>query len=109
MLGLSLEDLARATGVTYQQMQKYEKGVNRISASRLYVLARLLDGPVGYFYEGLDDTQYADAAASADSDPLMPAASMSQREGLEAMRAYSALECEIRRAFMSLMKAVSEK
>lgn len=46
--------LAEAIDVSFQQMQKYEKGTNRISASRLYMIARALDTPVGYFFEGLE-------------------------------------------------------
>ncbi len=55
MLGLSQEALGAKLALTFQQVQKYEKGANRISASRLYELAHVLDVPVSYFYEGLDD------------------------------------------------------
>ena len=53
MLGLTQQDLAEMVGTTYQQMHKYEKGINRISAGRLYVLARALGVDVGYFYQGM--------------------------------------------------------
>ena len=52
-VGISLETLAEALGVTYQQVQKYEKGTNRISAGVLYQMAMALDVPVQYFFDGL--------------------------------------------------------
>lgn len=53
MLGLSQQQMANLIGVTYQQAHKYERGINRISAGRLFEIARVLRVPVGYFYEGL--------------------------------------------------------
>jgi len=53
-IGLSQERLAQSLGIAFQQVQKYERGVNRISASRLFQIARALDVPVDYFFEGLD-------------------------------------------------------
>lgn len=52
-IGMSQERLAEILGITFQQVQKYEKGVNRIAASRLWYLANALDVPVGYFFKGL--------------------------------------------------------
>lgn len=54
MLGLSQQQMANLIGVTYQQAHKYERGINRISAGRLYEIARVLSVPVSFFYEGLD-------------------------------------------------------
>ena len=53
MLGLTQQQLAEMIGVTYQQAHKYERGINRVSAGRLYEIARVLNAPVVYFYEGL--------------------------------------------------------
>ncbi|HYF06561.1 MAG TPA: helix-turn-helix transcriptional regulator [Acetobacteraceae bacterium] len=55
MLGLSQQQLARMIGVTYQQAHKYERGVNRISAGRLYEIALVLGVPISWFFEGLED------------------------------------------------------
>lgn len=55
MLGLSQQQMADLIGVTYQQAHKYERGINRISAGRLYDLAQVLGVPVSYFFEGLED------------------------------------------------------
>ncbi|MBL8659116.1 MAG: helix-turn-helix transcriptional regulator [Rhodospirillales bacterium] len=60
MLGLSQQQMANLIGVTYQQAHKYERGINRISAGRLYEIARVLSVPVSFFYEGLDDIDNGD-------------------------------------------------
>jgi transcriptional regulator with XRE-family HTH domain len=54
MLGLTQQQLAALIGVTYQQAHKYERGINRVSAGRLFEVARVLSVPVSYFFEGLD-------------------------------------------------------
>jgi transcriptional regulator with XRE-family HTH domain len=54
MLGLTQQQLADLIGVTYQQAHKYERGINRVSAGRLYEIARVLSVPVGYFFDGLE-------------------------------------------------------
>src|SRR5205085_8748185 len=55
MLGLTQQQLADLIGVTYQQAHKYERGINRVSAGRLYEIAQVLSVPVGYFFDGLQD------------------------------------------------------
>ena len=57
MLGLSQQQMADMIGVTYQQAHKYERGINRISAGRLYEITRVLNVPITYFFEGLDITE----------------------------------------------------
>lgn len=64
--GLSQQALAEAAGVTFQQIQKYERGANRVSGSMLLYIARALGVPVAHFYEGLDDTE----ALAADPQTL---------------------------------------
>jgi transcriptional regulator with XRE-family HTH domain len=54
MLGLTQQQLAEMIGVTYQQAHKYERGINRVSAGRLYEISQVLSVPVGYFFDGLD-------------------------------------------------------
>jgi transcriptional regulator with XRE-family HTH domain len=63
VLGVSQERLAEALGLTFQQVQKYERGANRVSASKLYEIARFLAAPIAYFFEGL-----ADPTTASDSD-----------------------------------------
>ena len=55
MLGLTLQQLAELVGITYQQAHKYERGINRVSAGRLFEIARVLAVPVGYFYERIGE------------------------------------------------------
>jgi transcriptional regulator with XRE-family HTH domain len=57
MLGLTQQQLAELIGVTYQQAHKYERGINRVSAGRLYELAKVLDVNVSFFFEGLGGTE----------------------------------------------------
>src|SRR5579875_3003935 len=61
-LGISQERLAEALGLTFQQVQKYERGANRVSASKLWEIARALRTNVAYFYEGLEDDGAPEAA-----------------------------------------------
>ncbi len=61
-LGISQERLAEAIGLTFQQVQKYERAANRVSASKLWEMARALSTNIGYFYEGLGDTTEAPGA-----------------------------------------------
>lgn len=64
MLGLSQQQMAHMIGVTYQQAHKYERGINRISAGRLYEIARVLRVPVSYFFEGLEGDGGEDALST---------------------------------------------
>jgi transcriptional regulator with XRE-family HTH domain len=78
MLGLTQQQVAGMLGITYQQLYKYEKGVNRISAGRLHALARALGVDVGYFYEGL-----------GSGEPARPTAQ--QRRMIELARSFAVL------------------
>uniref|UniRef100_UPI00345C29E0 helix-turn-helix domain-containing protein n=1 Tax=uncultured Caulobacter sp. TaxID=158749 RepID=UPI00345C29E0 len=75
-LGISQERLAEGLGLTFQQVQKYERGANRVSASKLYQMARVLRVQIGYFFEGLDDPaspigdNYASAYSSVVEEML---------------------------------------
>lgn len=64
MLGLSQQQLAQMIGVTYQQAHKYERGINRISAGRLFEIARILRVPVSFFFDGLEGTGAEDDLSS---------------------------------------------
>ena len=78
LLGMSQERLGEALGLTFQQVQKNERGFNRIGSSRLYQLSRILDVPVGYFFEEIED----EAPARSPDDVMV------KRETLELVRAY---------------------
>jgi transcriptional regulator with XRE-family HTH domain len=105
LLGLSQEKLGEAIGLTFQQVQKYERGANRISASRLFDLSGVLDVPVSFFFDGMAD-QSAPAPApmpeAGEPDP------MHKRETLELVRAYYRItDPTVRKRIFDLTKAVA--
>ncbi len=71
VLKMSQEKLGNALGVTFQQIQKYERGSNRVGASRLWRLAQVLDVPVSFFYEGLGDDNRPASLADSDQMPII--------------------------------------
>ncbi len=91
-LGLSQTELATAVGVTFQQVQKYERGFNRVSASKLYEIARVLKVPLSYFFEGFDGT--ADRESGSD---VTPADFLGTTEGLALAEAFPRIRNEDRR------------
>jgi transcriptional regulator with XRE-family HTH domain len=110
MLGLSQEKLGEAIGLTFQQVQKYERGANRIGASRLYELSRVLDVPVSFFFDDVDPVRapaipggFAEPPPEAfGSDPLR------QQETLDLVEAYFAIEDPaLRRRLFDLAKAIA--
>ena len=110
LLGLSLERLASALDLTFQQVQKYERGANRIGAGRLYQLARALDVPVTYFFEDMDDAHYQSASSvNEDASQSYQADPMTQRETLLLVRAYYAIpDPAVRRRMLDLMRSMAD-
>jgi len=108
ILGLSQEALASMIGLTFQQVQKYERGVNRVGASRLYDFSKALTVPISYFFEGLEDaaTNLANGVAEPMSD--FEHESITTRETLEMNRAYYKVEPSIRKKIFELIKALAE-
>jgi transcriptional regulator with XRE-family HTH domain len=96
LLGLSQEKLGEALGLTFQQVQKYERGANRIGASRLFDLARVLDVPVAYFFddmaESVEQASPRLIAGLPDEPAGYSANPMTRRETLELVRAYYRIE-----------------
>jgi transcriptional regulator with XRE-family HTH domain len=112
LLGMSQEKLGQAIGLTFQQVQKYERGANRVGASRLYHLSRVLDVPVSYFFDEMDPA-VAGAYAAEPGKGLSEAASpyqaepMMKRETLELVRAYLKItDPQLRRRVFELAKAI---
>lgn len=113
-LGFSQETLARALGITFQQIQKYERGTNRIFASRLFHLARVLRVPIGYFFQGLPSEQGAasgdagGAAAGAVED--RPGDLVGRNDTLKLIQAFNRIsDPGIRRQICALVKCVGER
>lgn len=109
LLGITQEKLGEALGLTFQQVQKYERGSNRISASRLYELARILAVPVTYFYEGVEelDSGVAPVLPGAAAAPF-EAEQLSSRETHDLLRFYYSLpDPRVRRRFLDLLKSIA--
>jgi transcriptional regulator with XRE-family HTH domain len=109
-VGLSQERLAKSIGITFQQIQKYERGTNRIVASRLHDLARVLDVPVGYFFSELDEGTLSGAAPEPREEAMAFAHDlMGERETLELVRSYYKIsDPRIRKRLFDLVKSVSK-
>jgi transcriptional regulator with XRE-family HTH domain len=113
LLGMSQERLGEALGLTFQQVQKYERGVNRVGASRLYDLSRVLDVPISFFYDDMPEelagprpsprgpVGFADTQAPYGEDPL------NRRETLELVRAYYRItDPGVRKRVFELVKSL---
>ncbi len=110
ILGMSQEALGKSLGLTFQQVQKYEKGVNRVGASRLFQLSTLLDVPIQFFYDdydakiggrsfGLAEPDIGDAFMKFVNSP----------EGVQLCRHFSAIEDpQVKKRVLDLVKSISE-
>ena len=105
---MSQTRLGQAVGLTFQQIQKYEKGVNRIGASRLQQFAALLNVPPSYFFEGQQTEQPTPSQATVDEiDPNLIGA-VSQRQAMELVRNFSRIDSKsLRRHIFDLVKAAA--
>ena len=116
LLGLSQKQMAAALGVTFQQVQKYENGVNRISASRLWDISKILKAPIEFFFDGMDDgiknqspmmrhngnSSVENCKIDAFNDPMM------RPETIKLVKAYSSIDDKnISHQLLDLMVALS--
>ena len=104
MVGMTQQQLAEKVGIKFQQIQKYETGMNRVSASRLWDIAEALEVPVSFFFEGIDDQGAADRAAGA----AVPGDIMADKEALELVRSYYAIPENQRRRLFELARVLSD-
>ena len=111
ILGMSQDALGSAIGITFQQVQKYERGVNRMGASRLYQFATLLNTNVSYFFDEFQEpSEGGDALGLAESDAAgFEHEKMASRETMEMMRAYYKIPSSAaRKRVFELVKTLSE-
>lgn len=114
VLGMSQDKLAEMLGLTFQQVQKYERGHNRISASRLFDVARVLEVPVSYFFDEMSQELLTLAPAPLVPDALPPSAGTAAdpvigREMLDLVRAYYGIrEPKVRHRVYELAKVLGE-
>ncbi|TCO70893.1 helix-turn-helix domain-containing protein [Rhodovulum euryhalinum] len=102
MVGMTQQQLAEKVGIKFQQIQKYETGMNRVSASRLWDIADALDVSVSFFFEGLDG-KAAEAASQGMPDDIL-----SDKEALELVRSYYAIPENQRRRLFELARVLSD-
>jgi transcriptional regulator with XRE-family HTH domain len=106
LIGMSQERLGDLLGLTFQQVQKYEKGVNRIGAGRLFEVSRILNVPVDFFYEGVNATPTS--ANEQESAPVMEF--VSSGEGLQLSLAFMKIkDAKVRKRVLDLVKSLAEE
>ena len=113
ILGLSQEAVGKEIGVTFQQIQKYERGINRMGASRLFDFAKALGVPVAYFFERYGDYAMDEVSAYALGEPAAAGyehEKVNNRETLEVMRAYYRIKSpSVRKRIIDLIKAMADE
>ncbi|SHG85745.1 transcriptional regulator, XRE family [Cognatiyoonia sediminum] len=103
MNGTTQQQLAEAVGIKFQQIQKYETGMNRVSASRLWDISKVLDVQISYFFEGLNDSvEESNAGGGVAGDVL------TDKEALELLRSYYAIPENQRRRLFDLARVLSD-
>ncbi len=106
LIGMSQERLGDLLGLTFQQVQKYEKGVNRIGAGRLFEVARILNVPVDFFYEGLN--AITEGGLGDGAPPVMEF--ISSGEGLQLSLAFMKIkDAKVRKRVLDLVKSLAEE
>lgn len=110
--GMSQQKLAHALGLTFQQVQKYERGANRIGASRLFELSEILDVPTSFFFDGVpDEARHGPAIGglAEDGPPTFENQQLFRREILELVRAYDRIaDPAVRKRVFDLVKVVGQ-
>lgn len=99
MIGMTQQQLAEKVGIKFQQIQKYETGMNRVSASRLWDIAQAVDVPVAFFFDGLEEGQ---SQQPVEGDIL------ADKEALQLVRAYYAMPEAQRRQIFELARVLSD-
>lgn len=110
IMGMSQDTIGKAIGVSFQQIQKYERGINRMGSSRLYEFSKLLEVPISYFFEEFDDPSSNAQPGMAESTPptFEYEEQLSSRETMEMMRHYYNIPSkEVRKRIFELIKAVA--
>lgn len=105
LVGMTQQQLAERVGIKFQQIQKYETGANRISASRLWDIADALEVPVSFFFEGIETEGAAQSDQKADN---VPADLLGDKEALDLVRSYYAIPENQRRRLFELARVLSD-
>ncbi|WP_420858962.1 helix-turn-helix domain-containing protein [Marivivens marinus] len=102
MIGTTQQQLAEKVGIKFQQIQKYETGMNRVSASRLWDIAHALSVPISFFFEGLD------VSGEEAVDTALPGDILADKEALDLLRSYYAIPETQRRRLFDLARVLSD-
>lgn len=102
MIGMTQQQLAEQVGIKFQQIQKYETGMNRVSASRLWDISDVLGVPISFFFEGLEGAEASIMGGKVDGDM------MADKEALELVRSYYAIPEAQRRRLFDLARVLSD-
>lgn len=109
MVGMSQEKLGESLGITFQQIQKYEKGTNRIGASRLQNISQVLSVPVAFFFEGAPSMNTEAGGFAEDASPAYVSDFLASSEGLALTRAFLKIaDAKVRRRIVDLVEALAE-
>ncbi|SIN81949.1 helix-turn-helix domain-containing protein [Vannielia litorea] len=108
MVGMTQQQLAEKVGIKFQQIQKYETGMNRVSASRLWDIAHALDVPISFFFEGLSQDLPKVSKVEATEGEAVPGDILGDREALELVRSYYAIPESQRRRLFDLARVLSD-
>jgi transcriptional regulator with XRE-family HTH domain len=108
MLGMSQEKLGDALGITFQQVQKYEKGTNRIGASRLQHIARILQVPISFFFDGAPEIPGQTTGMNEVPSPAYVSDFLATSDGLALIRAFTRIEdSKLRRSIVDLAEEIA--
>ncbi len=108
LIGMSQERLGELLGLTFQQVQKYEKGVNRIGAGRLFEVSRILGVPIDFFYEGVSTQGEGGFSESEAAPPVMEF--VSSGEGLQLSLAFMKIkDPKVRKRVLDLVKSLADE
>lgn len=100
MVGMTQQQLAEHVGIKFQQIQKYETGMNRVSASRLWDISEALEVPIDFFFEGLE--------GGGEGETTLPGDILADKEALELVRSYYAIPENQRRRLFELARVLSD-
>lgn len=105
LVGMTQQQLAESVGIKFQQIQKYETGMNRVSASRLWDIATSLSVPVSFFFEGLNEDAHV---IETDTPAEIPLDILKDKEALDLIRSYYAIPETQRRRLFELARVLSD-
>lgn len=110
LLGMSQDKLGKALSLTFQQIQKYERGANRIGSSRLYQLSQILDVPISFFFDDMPAEVTGKASGMAEGEKQsFEVGQLSRRETLELVRAYYKIkDPTVRKKLFEMVKALGK-